>query len=663
MFVSLKNQVKSNFEKIVHDKQTIFQVEVDRERIWELYLDGFDPDKKQEYDCSSCRSFLRQYSGIVVIENNQMKSIWDIPLEEIEEEYRKSIHNIQSYIHSLSISNVFLNTFKKLGTDKNYDPDKDIYWNHFYLDLTNYPKFVHRGSDTIDSVLGDHRTTKEVLKRSLEELTDYACKTVLELIAQGSLYRGNEFEAGVKAFHSLKEEYNNTPDDQKDNFCWVKSTTLSKAVTRIRNSAIGTLLIDLSNEEELDKAVSAFERVVAPTNYKRPTSLITSRMIEDAQSRIQELGYVDSLERRFASAEDLNVSNLLFVDRSSELKDIFKELQKDVQVNPKTLSKVEEIGIEDFLANVVPKAKSIEVLLENSHLNNMVSLITAVDESAPTMFKWPNEFSWSYTGGITDSIKEKVKAAGGNVVGELRVSLSWHNFDDLDLHIFEPKGDHIYYGHKTSYTSRGTLDVDMNAVEPRTRQPVENVIWVDKNRMPEGKYVVRVNQFSKRETTDMGYVVEVECNGEVFTFERDKSPVTTDTVVEFEYSRTKGITIKGDVKSNVVSKSKWGVNTNQFTKVKNIMLSPNHWDSAIGNKHYMFMLEDCINDESPRPFFNEFLKEDLLKDRKVFEVLASKLKVEPSTNQLSGVGFSETQRNHLLVRVQGTFRRNLKINF
>ena len=48
---------------------------------------------------------------------------------------------------------------------------------------------------------------------------------------------------------------------------------------------------------------------------------------------------------------------------------------------------------------------------------------------------------------FTSYIKEKVKNAGGNVNGVLRCSLSWFNYDDLDIHVKEPGGNHIYYGY------------------------------------------------------------------------------------------------------------------------------------------------------------------------------------------------------------------------
>ena len=94
------------------------------------------------------------------------------------------------------------------------------------------------------------------------------------------------------------------------------------------------------------------------------------------------------------------------------------------------------------------------------------------------------------------------------------------------------------------------------------------------------------------------------------------------------------------------------------------MMSPNYWDGrGIGNKHFFFMLEGCRNEGKARGFFNEFLKSDLDQHRKVMEMVGNKLKTEESDRQLSGLGFSSTQRNSVLCRVQGSFNRIIRIKF
>lgn len=114
----------------------------------------------------------------------------------------------------------------------------------------------------------------------------------------------------------------------------------------------------------------------------------------------------------------------------------------------------------------------------------------------------------------------------------------------------------------------------------------------------------------------------------------------------------------------VMIHSKWNIDTNKFHKVNVMMLSPNYWDEqGIGNKHYFFMLDDCKNPEPVRGFFNEYLNSELTPHRKVFEVLADKMKTPYQEHQLSGLGFSSTMRNSVIVKVDGTFSRTLKVNF
>ena len=491
----------------------------------------------------------------------------------------------------------------------------------------------------------------------------------MELINQTptSLYRGKEFEPILHQFVLLQRQYKRLPEDERENFCWTAAGEAGSVVSRIRNTAIGTLLVDLSAGMDLEGAVERFENKVSGTNYKRPTALVTPRMVEQAKEKLTELGLLTALERRYATETDIPVFNLLFKDKPQILTDVFDEISRDALINPRTLSKVEEISIEDFIKNVVPTATTIQVLVENRHLNNLVSLLTAQDPNAPMLFKWGNPFSWSYAGNIADSIKERIKQAGGNVEGALRTSLSWSNYDDLDIHVQEPRGFVIHFRAKQNPMTSGTLDVDMNAGGCNSRSPVENIIWTQKDRMQEALYRVAVQNFNQRETNDTGFAIQIECNGEVFDFEFKTNPRNQEMqqIAEFEYSKETGITFKGEVKSNILSKTKWNVKTNRWSKVTRLLLSPNHWDGerGIGNRHYMFMLENCQSDEAPRGFYNEFLRPEMDENRKVFEVLGSKIQVPESQNQLSGLGFSDTQKSSIIAQVVGKFKRTLKINF
>jgi hypothetical protein len=295
-------------------------------------------------------------------------------------------------------------------------------------------------------------------------------------------------------------------------------------------------------------------------------------------------------------------------------------------------------------------------------------LIAPVDAEAKSMFKWPNQFSWSYTGEMADSIKERVKNAGGSVTGDLRCSLAWFNYDDLDLHMTEPADSYeiSFMNRGRQSPSYGMLDVDMNAGMGSTRNAVENISYVDRTRMKEGIYKLQVHNYSKRESVDVGFDMEIEFDGVVNTISYGKAVANRDvlTVAEIKFSRKGGFEIVKSLPSSQTVKEVWGIPTQSFHRVNVMMLSPNHWDDkAVGNKHFFFMLDGCLNDGKARGFFNEFLSGELDAHRKVLEIVGSKMKTDESQNQLSGIGFSSTQRNSVLCRVGGSFSRVVKVLF
>jgi hypothetical protein len=431
----------------------------------------------------------------------------------------------------------------------------------------------------------------------------------------------------------------------------------------------------LSSGVELERAVKSFEDKVSGTNYKRPTALVTPKMRDAARAAVEALGLMPSLERRFARLEDISIANVLFADRSVKPRlsgDVFDDIP--VTTAPKNLDRVEEITIDRFLADVLPTATSVEVLFENKHSGNLVSLVAPWDITAPPLFKWSNPFSWSYAGDVADSIKERVKAAGGNVVGEICCRLAWYNYDDLDLHMTEPSGsNHIYYGNKRSPTG-GQLDVDMNAGHGHTRTPVENIFYA---RVPtlNGRYLLSVHQYNQRERKDTGFEVEIDIRGEVHSFVYNGVMSQGKTVAIADISIAPGgvVEVVPKLPSSKSSKEIWNLKTQDYHRVTAIMLSPNYWvggkgesegvGEGVGNKHFFFMLEGCQNDGSARGFYNEFLNPRLEPHRKAMELVGSKMRTEESGDQMSGLGFSSTQRNSVIVRVSGSFQRTLKVVF
>ncbi|MGB0377498.1 MAG: YfaP family protein, partial [Poseidonia sp.] len=86
------------------------------------------------------------------------------------------------------------------------------------------------------------------------------------------------------------------------------------------------------------------------------------------------------------------------------------------------------------------------------------------------------------------NMDERLEREGG-ASGDVQISLAWDDYNDLDLHLFCPSGERIYFNNKKSECG-GHLDVDMN-VRPVSNTPVENVVWA--GNAPLGTYKVGVH--------------------------------------------------------------------------------------------------------------------------------------------------------------------------
>jgi len=699
---NLTKELQNQFD-IMCSTGKLFKSVMTGQTVWDLYINNFpkqynpvfrDPNSTR-HNCNLCNNFIRRYGNIVAVDDDyNIISIWDNVTTEGYVEVAKEISNA---LKSVDIADVFFETFNELNSlpyekctknntkfrlgigvnYKQYNADEankfgvvsvgeTRTFHHLHLDLPSV--FVDMSGKSYESIAGEFKSSKDVFQRSMNEISIDTLNLVRDLIIQGSLLDGQTHLYKIEQIIPKKQQYDELPKSKRDSWCWVNSYKLP--FSKFKNELIGVLCTDLSEGMELNKACQTWNVRVDPVNYMKAVAPITKRQIEDARKFVEENDYTQSFDRRFATIDDIKASEILHMNSGDgKIKEVslFDNVKSTSTRHKKSeFDGIQEVNIETFMKDILPGCTSVEAFLMNNHIGNMVTLTTANVADSKPIFKWNNNYSWTFNGNIAGKsmIKENVKNAGGKIEGILRCSLQWNDSDtkgnvDYDLHCKESKGREISFSDKRSDITNGWLDVDM--IRPSSIG-IENITW--QNRIPDMEYNFFVRNYCGGSNT--GFKIEIEFDGNVFNYHYKNSLSYKEDV------RVATITVKNGIISIVHhlqessnSKEIYGLESNNFHKVNLICLSPNHWDeNNVGNKHYMFMLDGCKTETSIRSFHAENLIPELAAHRKVLEVLGATTMIEPNNGkQLSGIGLNATVRDELIVRLRGSFQRVIKIRF
>lgn len=303
---------------------------------------------------------------------------------------------------------------------------------------------------------------------------------------------------------------------------------------------------------------------IASINYKYPQPEAefgvylynsTNLMSRRGQEGILQIG----LQGRSAAFEELPPMNLAFVIDTS---DSMNEEDKIAWVKESMVIFMNKVRDVDSLA-LVSFNDSVQVLFESTRMDSPQKrqrFLNSVQNLAPRggtdiekgLAAGYEQVLANYRAGSVNRVflfsdgtefSSRLNLAGAQS-GEVRVSLLWNNYNDLDLHVVNPRQEELFYGRRND-SYGGMLDVDMNAGGRESSKPVENIFWTP-GKTPQGKYRVYVQNYAFHETSraPTTFQVEIKNGNEYSHFEgtvRGSGRESNIEIGTFEYKGSQAL--------------------------------------------------------------------------------------------------------------------------
>lgn len=626
--------------------------------LWDLYLSAFEGDAKQHHVCHACRRFIEGYGSLVTIgiDGKQTPFLWSVKDDFTFPDLSLAVafEKMDRAVRKAKVTGVFYSDKTVFG-----EPITGV-WRH--MSAVNTSVF-RRAGQTPFQAMAEKKQDFAQVSRALADFSLEVLEQAVTLLSSQIAYRGDRVLGPAEWLRDLAKIHV-TP--VKKNLIWRAVALAPAGFCHPRSSVIGSLIEDLVSGMPADSVLARFNDKMQPSSYQRATTAPNAGAIVQAERLFAELGLAPALVRRYATLADLPIPAYLWTPPNApqgKPAGLFGHLASPAPGTPAPLTlPTSTMTWAKFSRDVLVQAQTVEARVPAT-AERFMALVTAADPAAPPILQWDHEdernpVSWYYASGVDAEMRRRVESAGGQYTNvDVRASLLWNNYNDLDLHVIGPDG-YVWYGSKRPVGCRGWLDVDANAGGANTRTPVENIRW-EKGLAPGGTYRVFVRHYATHDrVTATPFIVELEVAGEVLRFEgmTKRANMHGDIdIAEFVYFPGRPLQRKTGAPI-ATTPNNWNLAAGAFVPVRAFVKSPNLWNKPQPQhgSHVFALLEGCkdLQKGVGRGFFTEQVRSELRAVRSVLEAYAANAEIATVDAPACGLGFSDQAPWDLVLRVK-----------
>lgn len=365
------------------------------EDMFEVFISNIPTYARQHYTCNACKHFINRYGGLVTIDSagRTKSALWKC---EVPGMFMNAVEAMDKYASNAKVTGVFLCDKSTLGFPETNG------WSHMHVMLPINRVYDHR-LHAVNEAIAEKKADFQVLIAGLVEYPIDAVKQAVTILESESLSRSEKFvdiAVWLRDLHNARDITKN--GIHKTNIVWKAVATAPVGFAHVKNTMIGTLLDDIVSGMSFNQAKSRFETKVHPLAYQRPQAAPTAGNIERAEKIVEKLGIKESLRRRFARLEELDLLWSPKPHGTDQVGDgVFSHLTPKGKTNvPAYEMPAKTMTWTKFCKTILPSALSIE--LNAKPVDSYSAILTAANDETPCILQWNNNFSWYvYNNGST----------------------------------------------------------------------------------------------------------------------------------------------------------------------------------------------------------------------------------------------------------------------
>lgn len=387
------------FEQAVRERVAglagpFFQTDASPDALWDAYLSNLPEQRRQHYNCSACRRFVRRFGPLVTIDKDgkATPAVWSLSVPAF---FAGSVEGLRRVVAKSDVSGVFL------SSEPNWGVPRTKAWTH----LSGPSPWVYAGAvKSAAQEMAEKKDDFAMLCRGLADYPKAVVNQALTVLRADAMDRSEKTFGVAQWLSALHAKVLAFPA-RRDNLIWAAVAAAPPGFCHVRSTVIATLLDDIVAGLPFESIRQRWAQKMHPLRYQRPQAAPKAGTIEQAEKLVEKLGVAASLGRRFARLEDVLAK--LWVPRAegpqrSSGGGVFAHLRPAARGSAKLVElPAGAITWEKFGRSVLPEARQIEVQVPAR--GSFYGLVTAADPAAPPILQWdglaghpPNPVSWYF---------------------------------------------------------------------------------------------------------------------------------------------------------------------------------------------------------------------------------------------------------------------------